>query len=418
MKSVSSISENFLKVEKMKKQIVTLVAGMILVSMCTVSAQHKLVINDKAQLFTESVESMLSERLRADSVELTSMIDTRSRCDYWYATLVRSGNDLQLSVTDCNDRSAGGRNLGSGIMKAIDSEKALLLYYAISDILKKPYGNGAETTPSAAPIELPSPEVLTLNHETVVPENDTGQHRSRYLFAPSSHNLEKGELYYNTLYFLVHDVQYGISDQFSMGMGTSIIGFPFYVTPKLTLPVNPKSAFAIGDMLIIGTWATSFTGNLLYLTYTRGDAYNNFTIGGGYLAVGGQDISNKIKAPVLNFSALARVSSHIYFITESYATFVKTTHYASYYDYNTNIYYEEEFGQDNFLMYSFFGFRFINKNIDVRCWQLGLSFVIAAFGEIPVQYQNSSYYSTDANTGNQVIPIPMIGYARKFSTRY
>lgn len=259
---------------------------------------------------------------------------------------------------------------------------------------------------------------LAITDSTEMLVDDPGQHRSRYLFAPSSYNLEKGELYYNTLYFLVHDIQYGISDRFSMGMGSTIIGLPFYVTPKLTLPVNEKSAFAIGDMLIIGTWNTRFTGNLLYLTYTRGNVNNNFTIGGGYLAVGGQDINDKIQAPVFNFSALARVSGHIYFITESYASFVKTKQYANYYDYNTNISYEEEFDQNNFLMYSFFGFRFINKNIDVKCWQLGLSFVIAAFGEIPAQYQNSSFFSTGANSGSEVIPIPMIGYTRKFSTRY
>ena len=390
----------------MRKCIVTTLAGFILVSMNSVLSQDKLVINDRAQFLSESVESMLHDRLLTDSVELTSLIDNRKRCDYWFAALLRTGNDLQLSVLDCNDKQVGSKNLGSKILTADDSEKALLLHFAISEIVKNPYGNVVAITPSS------------VSQEAVLPESDPGQHRSRYLFAPSSLNLEKGELYYNTLYFLVHDVQYGISDQFSLGMGTTIIGFPFYLTPKLTLPVNEKSAFALGDMLIIGTWGASFTGNLIYATYTRGNTFNNFTVGGGYLVVGGKDISDKINAPVFNFSALAKVSSHIYFITETYASYLKVNQTGYYYDYNTGMSDEQDFDQENFLMYSFFGFRFINKNIDVKCWQVGLSFVIAAFGDIPSQYQNSDYYSTDANTVSRVIPIPMIGYARKFSTRY
>ena len=390
----------------MRKCIVTTLAGFILVSMNSVLSQDKLVINDRAQFLSESVESMLHDRLLTDSVELTSLIDNRKRCDYWFAALLRTGNDLQLSVLDCNDKQVGSKNLGSKILTADDSEKALLLHFAISEIVKNPYGNVVAITPSS------------VSQEAVLPESDPGQHRSRYLFAPSSLNLEKGELYYNTLYFLVHDVQYGISDKFSLGMGTTIIGFPFYLTPKLTLPVNEKSAFALGDMLIIGTWGASFTGNLIYATYTRGNTFNNFTVGGGYLVVGGKDISDKINAPVFNFSALAKVSSHIYFITETYASYLKVNQTGYYYDNNTGMSYEQDFDQENFLMYSFFGFRFINKNIDVKCWQVGLSFVIAAFGDIPSQYQNSDYYSTDANTVSRVIPIPMIGYARKFSTRY
>lgn len=390
------------------------ISAAMLILMNQVSAQSKLTVNDKAQFFSETVELLLRERLKADSVELTSLIDNRKRCDYWFATLVKSGSDLLLSVEDCIDKSAGNKNLGKVIFTASEEEKALLLYFALTEIINNPDINADPSVVSS----VPSTSAGLTNRGDTILQSDQGQHRSRYLFAPSSYNLEKGELYYNTLYFLIHDVQYGISNQFSLGMGTTIVGFPFYVTPKLTLPVNEKSAFALGDMLIIGTWGSNFTGNLVYATYTRGNAFNNFTIGGGYLAAGGQDVDTRINAPVVNFSALAKVSSHIYFITETYATFVKVKQTGYYNNYETGTYYDEEFDQNNFFLYSFLGFRFINKNIDVKCWQVGLSFVLAAFGEIPGQYQNSGYYSTETNTGTHVIPIPMLGYARKFSTRY
>jgi len=401
---------------KLNKLIIS-VAATFLLSIMPVMSQKKIVIDDRAQFLTEPVESALANRLRSDSVELTSVIDNKKRCEYWFATLTRKGSDIYLSVLDCNDKVAGTRNLGTIINSAADSEKALLIYFAVSEITKNPNA-GIEEPPGTITQSLPPAEAL--NPQQVIPlqTNDPGQHKSRYFFAPSSYTLNKGELYYNTLYFLIHDVQYGISDQFSIGMGTTIIGFPFYVTPKFTMPVNEKSALSLGDILIIGTYNVRFTGNLTYLTYTRGNANNNFTVGGGLLLVGGRDISDEIAAPVFNFSALVRISDHIYFITESYASFFNKMQTAYYNDYNTGVYYEEEFSQDMFLMYNLLGFRFTNKRNDVRCWQIGLSFITAAASEIPAKYQNPNYWWTEAPAGSSFFPIPVIGYARKFSTKY
>jgi hypothetical protein len=402
----------------MKKIILAALTGILIFSVCPLSAQKKLAFNDRVQILSGPVESKLGERLKGDSIELTSLIDNRRRCDYWFATLLKTGADLFLNVVDCNDRQAGNRNLGSGIFSANDSEKALLIYFAVSDILKNPYSNVEVTNPSVSSQTLPSPESLSQSQNIQQPEADPGQHRSRYFFAPSSYNLEKGELYYNSLYFLLHDVQYGMSDNFSLGMGTTIVLLPFYITPKFTIPITPKSTIAVGDMLMIGTWGTKFTGNLLYLTYTRGNVYSNFTLGGGYLTIGGKDISNPVDAPVINFSALGRISSHIYFITENYISFNDAKRTASYTDPNTFNQYSETFYQQSFFMYNLIGFRFINKTKDIKCWQIGLSFIVGIFEDIPPQYQSSYNWYTEAPDANRIIPIPVIGYARKFSTRY
>lgn len=402
----------------MKKFLLSALTGILVFSVCPLTAQKKLTINDKAQILSDAVEASLGERLKGDSVELTSLIDNRRRCDYWFATLQKTGSDLQLNVMDCNDRQAGSRNLGSTIFSANDPEKTLLIYFAVSDIIRNPYKNVVETTPYGVTPQIPSPESLNPSQNIPLPEADPGQHKTRYFFAPSSYNLGKGEMYYNSLYFLVHDVQYGMSENFSLGMGTTIFLLPFYITPKFTVPINPNSAIAVGDMLIIGTWGTKFTGNLLYLTYTRGNEYSNFTLGGGYLTFGGQDISNPIDAPVINFSALARISSHIYFITENYISFNNAKRTATYTDPNTYNQYDETFYQNSFFMYNLIGFRFINKTKDVKCWQIGLSFIVGAFEDIPPQYQGNYNWYTEAPDANRIIPIPVIGYARKFSTRY
>ena len=399
----------------MNKTLILTLTAMILVAVSPAVAQNKLAITDKAQFLSEEIETILRNRLQADLIELTSLIDTRRRCDYYFVTLLNEGKELLMSVLDCNDKSLGTKNLGSRILTATDSEKALLIYFALAEILKDPYKNTGEIVPE--PEKKPSAVIA----EDELPLPDPGQHRTRYFFAPSSYNLEKGELYYNSLYFFVHDVQYGISDKFSMGMGTTIVGFPFYLTPKITIPVDDKSSFAIGDLLMIGTWGTRFSGNLLYATYTRGGTYNNFTLGLGYLHTGDGDITTTTNSPVFNFSALLKVSDHIYFITENYSSLVKTKQnaYYSYYNEATNeyTYYNEDFKQNMFFIYGLTGFRFINRTKDVRSWQFGLSYIFSSFEAIPQKY-NGGYWYTEANKKSKFIAFPVIGYARKFSTRF
>jgi hypothetical protein len=407
----------------MTKKVLFSVAITLMLSLMPVLAQKKIAVDDRIQVLTEPVEAALGNRLRNDSIELTSVIDNKKRCDYWFATLNKYGNDLFLSVVDCNDKVAGTKDLGSVIFSATDSEKALLLYFAISDIIRNPYLTVSNNAGAEKNQPLPQPSGLQSGPDTIEVANDPGQHKSRYFFSPSAYNLEKGELYYNTLYFLVHDLQYGITDQFSMGMGTTIIGFPFYVTPKFTMPLNQKSAMALGDMLIVGTYGTRFTGNLLYLTYTRGNAYSNFTVGAGFLTVGGQDITNNVNTPVFNFAALGRISDHIYFITENYFSYNNATRTGYYNNYTTGNYSEETFSQSSFIMYNMIGFRFINKVKDVKCWQIGLSFITGVFEDLPAKYDYNDYYSestwyTDAPSSNIFWPIPMIAYARKFTTKY
>jgi hypothetical protein len=394
----------------------TLIASILTVSLPAV-AQKKVALTDKAQFLTPGIETSLRDRLKADSLDLTSIIDTRIRCDYWFTTLSKTGNELLLSVLDCNDKPAGTKNLGTRIFSATDSEKALLVYFALSEIIKNPYKNSGENI--SVPVQ--AVPASTQGGEATLP--DPGQHRTRYFFAPSSYSLEKGELYYNSLYFLIHDVQYGINDKFSLGMGTTIIGFPFYLTPKLTIPLNDKSAFAIGDLLMIGTWGAKFTGNLFYGTYTRGGAYNNFTLGGGYLYINTGDITYETNAAVFNFSALAQFSSHIYFITENYSSRVKTKQIATYSHYdeptNTYIYYDEDFRLNMFFFYGSAGFRFINRTKDVKSFQIGLSYVFTSFEDIPAMYQRQ-FWTTDRSgkKNSKFIAFPVIGYARKFSTKF
>jgi len=390
--------------------------GLLLSAVSPLIGQSKLVIDDRAEIISGEVESLLTSRLKGDSIELTYTIDFKNKCDYWFASSYLEKNELILTVKDCNEKTAGAKNLGTKIISAADSEKALLLYFALSEILQNPFKN----TPASV---LPENGQVTSSEPTaeVSSQTDPGEHRSRYFFAPSSYNLEEGELYYNTLYFLLHDVQYGVTDQFSIGMGTTVAGFPFYLTPKITLPVNDLSTFSIGDMVILGTWNSDFFGNLFYATYTRGNYRNNITIGGGHLFTREGEITNRTNSPVVNFSALGQVSDHIYFITENYASQVKTKQNAYYEKYDetsmTFTFNSADFEQKVFFIYGLTGFRFINRKKDVTSWQVGLTYLFRSPSSVPTLYTNPHWY-TSASDSPKFITFPVIGYTRKFGIKY
>ncbi len=381
---------------------------MFLLLVTSTAAQNKMALDDRAQLLSADAESALKNRLKEDGIELTSVVDFRNRCDYWYASIYTQGGTLFLSIRDCYDNIAGTKDMGVTIVTAADTEKALLVYFAITEMLRAPAAPGVH--PSVGPATALPP-----------PPPDPGEHRSRYFFAPSSYNLEPGELYYNSLYFFVHDVQYGLSDKFSIGMGTTILGFPFYLTPKLTIPVNERSSFAIGDIMMIGTWGADFFGNLLYATYTRGNYRNNVTFGLGYLFTNEGEITLTSNSPVFNFSVLGGMSDHIYFIMENYASSASTRQTAYYSHYNpvTGVYQDrtEDFSQNLFFIFGMAGFRFINKKEDVKSWQVGLSYLYRSREQIPSKYTGSSWY-TSAESGTRFIAFPVMGFTRKFGTKF
>jgi hypothetical protein len=372
-------------------------------------AQQKLAMNDKALILSGETENLFVQRLQGDNLELTYSVDFKRKCEYWFAEISLENEDVVLTIKNCDDKIAGSKNLGKKIREVPDSDKAMLLYYAVSEILNEPYKNvpqpGVEASVQPSPLAPPARIVTPIN---------PGQHRTRYFFAPSSFNLQEGELYYNSIYFFVHDVQYGISDQFSLGMGTTIIGFPFYLTPKITIPYSDNCRFAIGDIMMLGTWNSDFFGNLLYFTYTQGDEKNNVTLGGGYLYTSEGTRTGKSNAPVLNFSALGRMSDHIYFITENYISRLNTKHEV----YNYSTYSTESYQQSLSFLYGSIGFRFINRERDVISWQIGLSYFYISRGDIPDKYKYGNWDVYDGGKGSDFVMFPVVGFTRKFGAKY
>lgn len=185
----------------------------VLFSLSCVHAQNLIVINDRVGILNPELEQQLEEKLESRGFEYTTMVDYSNRCSYYYGTLLKAGENTAIKIENCEEELIGHKNLGKSFLTGSDEEKAILLSFAISDIIEQPLDL---SDPKDEMDILPEKEARELPPDTIM-ENE---HTSRYFFSPSAYNLKEGELYYNTLYFFLHDIQYGFSDHFSLGMGT------------------------------------------------------------------------------------------------------------------------------------------------------------------------------------------------------
>jgi len=144
---------------------------------------------------------------------------------------------------------------------------------------------------------------------------------TRYLFAPNAIGLKKGEGYYQNTWILFNNVNYGMTNNFSIGAGTVPVFLfgsnylPFWIMPKLSIPVAADMLhFSAGALIggLIGEDGGS--GGLIYGNGTLGDPDKNLTMGIGY-AYGGGEIAS---TPVVNISGMVRTGQTIYLISESY----------------------------------------------------------------------------------------------------
>ena len=249
----------------------------------------------------------------------------------------------------------------------------------------------------------------------------TNHHDTRYYFAPSAYNLRKGQLYYNTLYFLVHDVPYGVSDNFSFGLGTTVGFFPAYISPKFIKQVAPKLSLVAGDLFVFGTYATNFYVNLLYGGLTYGNRNRNITISGGLLN------SNQFTKTrgLANVSAMISASPFLYFVTENYfASIAYDIDAQRITDYNIDNsgfvspeYEYKSFEGNQAIIGGFSGVRVISKKKDVQSFQFGFIYAIPLFTEYPDQLAQGNWTYNDGNLNRSLI-LPGISYTLKFGKVY
>jgi len=147
---------------------------------------------------------------------------------------------------------------------------------------------------------------------------------SRYLFAPSAFNLKKGEGYYQNTYLFINTFNYGITDNFSMGLGFEFISTfaslgasdfdPIYfLTPKYSMQVAENVRVGVG--VLYGKISDDIGGfGVGYGLVTYGNPEHNATLGLGFGFFDGEFSAD----PVITLSGMTRLSRRISLVTENW----------------------------------------------------------------------------------------------------
>jgi hypothetical protein len=149
----------------------------------------------------------------------------------------------------------------------------------------------------------------------------TNRQIDRYFFQSSGYGLRKGEAYFQNNWVLLNQVNVGITNNFSLGIGAvplflfSGAPTPVWITPKISTPIikdqlNVSAGAYIGS--IIGLKNNVF--GIAYGAATLGPRDRNVTFGLGYGFVDGA----LAKRPSISLSGLLRVGKKTYLITENY----------------------------------------------------------------------------------------------------
>ncbi len=147
---------------------------------------------------------------------------------------------------------------------------------------------------------------------------------TRLYFAPTGRMLKKGEGYFSDYYLFFPGIAYGISDNFTIGGGMSLvpgIGLDdqlFYFTPKIGGKVSDKVNFAGGALIIaipgFEDDDDSPVVGILYGVGTYGTDNSSFTAGLGFGFVDG-DFADK---PMIMLGVEHRLSRRTAFVSENW----------------------------------------------------------------------------------------------------
>lgn len=147
---------------------------------------------------------------------------------------------------------------------------------------------------------------------------------NRLFFAPTARNLRRGEGTVQTIDIFLLGVNYGITDNISMGALFTWIPEAgsdnfFALTPKVSIPVREQVRLGAGALVVLRS-GSNFT--LAYANGTYGSADNNLTAGVGYAFVQGQYVNT----PVFIVGGATRVSRRLSLLNETYILNVKDSY--------------------------------------------------------------------------------------------
>ncbi|TFZ64020.1 hypothetical protein E4631_20560 [Hymenobacter sp. UV11] len=143
---------------------------------------------------------------------------------------------------------------------------------------------------------------------------------TRMFIAPTARNLYQGEGYVQAINVFLLGVNYGLTDNISVGLLVPVIPFigvpAIAIAPKLSVPVNDKLHLGVGVLYGFATGVLGGSGSagVGYGLATYGTADTNVTLGLGYGFSGG-DVGS---SPVAVIGANVRLSRLFSLVNETY----------------------------------------------------------------------------------------------------
>lgn len=267
-------------------------------------------------------------------------------------------------------------------------------------------------------------------------EKAINHHASRYAFAPSAYPVPKGGFYYQTYDFVAHDVQIGITENTSLGMGYALPLFA-YMTPKTSTALSDKVRVGLGDLAATSMFLPSEDAirlNIAYGSLTYGSTRNNASLSLGYLT------SNKLATNsfVLNGGGMYSISPNIYLVGEVWFNQapLSQNYYTSTWLYDANGerlpmldqsgnpisgFYQVKKSQESFetkqeILFGSLQFRIIGSGSNTRSWAFGLAFLSLSGEEMSYEYQYEDGYQQTNTVGasNTFLFLPSVTYIKKF----
>ncbi|QNR24855.1 hypothetical protein [Croceimicrobium hydrocarbonivorans] len=195
------------------------------------------------------------------------------------------------------------------------------LIYQDTKIITIEDRNGHQIT-----IKVEQIKELSFEQETFSKAVHYNLQASRYFFGPNALNMKRGEGYYQNNWVFLNQLSVGLSDRFTIGVGTIplfIFGYgaptPVWITPKFSVPIVPgKLNVAAGGLFgsVLGDEFNNTFG-IGYGAFTLGDYDKNVTLSIGY----GMSDGDWSENPTISLSGMLRVTRKFYLITENYLVF-------------------------------------------------------------------------------------------------
>ena len=135
-------------------------------------------------------------------------------------------------------------------------------------------------------------------------------HPSRYFYTPSAIPMDKGEVYIQSVYGLAYQVQFGVTENFSIGATTTLLATPLALTAKYSIKIDEKNTLAFGGLAGIVGWGTQTNLGIGFGAFTHGTKESNLTIAGGYAWIN-QKNNEGGNSPVMSLSGNQRLSKNL-----------------------------------------------------------------------------------------------------------